>query len=277
MQRQFILITVLLLLVGLVPAAAARPSAQFAGCEIEDKLDSGAFFYARQLNGVDLTVTVLGVDGFDPAVALRNAETGDILVCNDDGRDIEAVAVDLPSVTTEPSEKNAQASVRVPSNERWDVEIIVTSADEVLGEFVVLISGASVFPASDQDLYGMATSQSMVDAEVPMGIYVANLGLPRNPLNPEVTFKYGEDFSETCKASSSSRLCGSNSQNLTGSTVTLKADTPITLTGNDVMLYYQAGGEPSEFDIEVNSADFSSTGPYYLIIHTALGEPEAAP
>lgn len=275
MQRQFILISIFLLLLGVVPAVGAKPSAQFAGCDFEDKLDSGAFFYARQLNGVDLNVTVLGVDGFDPAVALRNAETGEILVCNDDGRDIESVAVNLPSVTTEPSEKNAQASVRVPSDERWDVEIIVTSADDVLGEFVVLISGPSVFPAADQDLYGMATSQSMVDAEVPIGIYVANLGLPQNPLNPEVTFKFGEDFSETCKASSSSRLCGSNSEDLTGFTVTLEADTPIELTGNDVMLFYQAGGEPSEFDIEVNSADFSSTGPYYLMIHSGLGE--AAP
>lgn len=275
MRKQLILMVALVLMVGLLPTVAARPASQFAGCDFEDKLDSGAFFYAKQLNGVDLNVLVLGVDGFDPAVAIRNVETQEILVCNDDGRDTQDISVNLPSVTTEPSDKNAQAAVRVPSDERWDLEIIVTSADDVLGEFVVMISGASVFPAADKDLYGMATSQSMVDAEVPMGIYVANLGLPQNPLNPEVTFKFGEDFTETCQASSSSRLCGSNSEDLTGFTVTLEAETPIELTGNDVMLFYQAGGDPSEFDIEVNSANAGSTGPYYLMIHTGLGE--AAP
>lgn len=279
MRKQLILTSlflVLAILVAMLPTVSARPEAQFAGCDFEDKLDAGTFLYARGLLDVNLEVVVLGVGDFDPAVAIRNAADGEILVCNDDGRDTDVVSVDLPSVTTEPSEKNAKASLRVPNDERLDLEIIVTSADGLPGEFVVMISGTSVFPATDKDIYGLKTSEAMVEAEVPMGIYVANLGLPRNPLNPEVTFKFGETFEETCSASSSASLCAGDSEDLTGYSVTLEEDTPIELIGNDVMLYYQAGGEPSEFVIEVNSANGASTGPYYLIVHTGLGEAPAA-
>jgi hypothetical protein len=162
--------------------------------------------------------------------------------------------------------------VRVPGDERVNLQIIVTSNDGVAGEFVALVSGPSVFPATDEDSFSIVTPQD--GPEVPLGVYVVNLGLPTNPLNPRVGISFGETFTQECASSSSSTLCEGDSVDLTGSTVTLEEETPIELTGNDVMLLLGIGGDSGRFEIEVASAADSSTGPYYLMIHSGVGGEE---
>lgn len=283
-MRKVLLTTALLLLViSVVPlsGAFAKPTAQFAGCADEEGLQYGARFWATQLNGVTINVTAVGVDGFDPAITVLDPE-GNIVICNDDGRDVEFMAFTLPSLdegqVAGPSEKSATASFAVASDERKDFEIIVTSADGKPGEFVLLIDGPSVFPASDEDQYRIVTNEFMNANEVPLGVYAANLRLPENPLHPSIHLAIGDTFELDCAASSSRQLCGGDTVDLTGYTVQLEelaeGEEPITLTGNDVYTFFELGGtEGVEMEFEISSAAASSTGPYALFIHTGVGNP----
>jgi hypothetical protein len=279
MKKVLITTALLLLVISVLPFSGvfASPAAQFAGCADEEGLATGVHFKATQLNGVTINVTAVGVDDFDPAITILDEE-GNIVICNDTGRDVEGVAFTLPSLDEEqtagPSESSATASFQVPSDERLTYEIIVSSADGNPGEFVVMFDGASVFPASDEDVYTVTTNEGMSDNAAPLGVYVANLRLPENPLAPRVRVTFGENFELTCSASSSRSLCGGDTVDLTGYTVTLLPDEePIELIGNDVYTYFELGGDPGEFTVEVSSAASQSTGPYALIIHSGVGIP----
>jgi len=281
MRKLLLLVALLVVLVSIAPLASAKPAAQFAGCADEEARANGFTLRAVGLNGVQMNIVVVGVDDFDPAVTIMTEE-GEVVNCSNDSGDAEEVSFTLPSLDEEqvagPSELSASSGFTVDSDERKSYDIIVTGNEGSMGEFVLLLYGASVFPAGDYDNYQIITSQAMNDAEVPIAIYVANLDLPENPLNPEVRVAVGEDFKQECRASSSDSLCDGDSEDLTGYTVTLEADEdPITLTGNDVVLAFAAGGdEPVTLDIEARSSGGQSTGPYGLIIHSGVGEaPEA--
>lgn len=280
MRKIFTGVLLTLLFLSVVPLVGANPAAQFSGCADEVDEEVGVRVTALGMNGVDFEVIVVGLDDFDPEITILNAD-GEVVTCNNDARDGAEVEVNLPSITAGPSETTAIATTRVGGDERLDLEVIISSANDTSGEFIALISGPSIAVEADNDNFQINTNEAMVEAGVPLGVYAVNLGLPRNPLNPSITFSFGEDFEQSCSASSSSQLCEGDSEDLGGTDsdgnpffVQFEADTPIELTGNDVMLYFEAGGEPATFDVEIGSSANSSTGPFYFLLHSGVSYPE---
>lgn len=269
----FALMLVLLVSAGAVHAA---PTAQFKGCADEQGMQFGARFIAHSLNGFNMVITAVGVDGYDPQITVLDA-SGTIVTCNEDSDEAAQVAVNLPSVTAEPSPTSARADVRVPGDQgRLDYTIIISSQTGTYGEFVMFYQGAEIRPASEVDEFTVVTNEGQVANEAPLGLYAVNLRRPEKAVYPTITFAYGDNFSQTCSKSSAAILCDGEFEDLTGYSVTLEDETPIPLNGDDAMLYYDLGGEAAEFSLTVASYQAASYGPYTLIIHSGTGYPKAA-
>ena len=278
MRKSILLAGFILLLLSAIPlsGALAGPDAQFSGCADEEDLATGLVFVAREINGVTLTVSAVGVDGFDPQLTALDAETGDVLTCNDNANAVEQLAFNLPTATAGPSELSSEVQVTVAADERRDIEFVVTGKDGMSGEFVLILNGPEVFGSTDIDLFGVRTSEGQAESEVPLAIYVANLGRPELAYDPYVMFRFGEDFEQDCGKSSAASLCQGDHEDLTGYTVTIDAERVREMNGDDVMLSFQLGGEAAEFDIEVGSYQQATFGPYWLMIHSGVGELAAA-
>jgi hypothetical protein len=277
MRKTLVLAILSLLIVGLVPAVHAAPSAQFAGCADEDGMTSGAHYKLIGLNGLSVTLTAIGADGFDPAITVIDAE-GNIVTCNDNSRDTDEAFATLPTIEATASENTASVKFNVPGDQgRLDYDVYVTSPEGVNGEFLLIYSGAEVFGSDDVDRFQIITNAGQNELEVPIGVYVANLKRPDLAINPQVNLTLGETFEQECRASSSRSLCDGDSEDLTGFIVKLDNDTDETeLFGDDVMLFISAGGvETAEFGVAVSSVNAASFGAYHLMIHSGTGYPEA--
>jgi hypothetical protein len=282
MRKTFIALIVLVLVLSLAPLAVfARPAAQFAGCADEEGMLYGAKLRATQLNGFTMDVVVVGVDGFDPELTILNAE-GEVVVCNADSDDAAEIEVHLPTVDAGPSEGSASASVRVPGDQgRLDYDIIVTSADGQPGEFVLIWSGAEVFGADNVDQFVYGTNEGMAEQEVPVNVYLANLTEGDSAYSPSLTVGYGEDFSITCAQSSSDSQCDGdhddlgelNAEGQPAFSIVRLDGTVATLNGNDSMIKLAAGGGAADFNIDTASYQAATFGPYWLIIHSGVGNP----
>lgn len=270
-------ITSVVVLIVLVASAlpfmsvAASPAAQFAGCADEVGEEFGARYVLTSLNGLTFRVTAVGLGEFDPQITVIDQE-GAVIACNDDSDDAALYAAVLPSVEVVASEGSSQVSVTVPGDQgRFDYEIIISSADGTAGEFLMFYEGAEVFGSDNIDEFKVFTNQGQVDAEVPLVVYAANLKRPELAIDPEITFAYGEDLVQTCSKSSADSLCNGEHEDLTGFTVTTDDIELYELNGDDVMLAYQAGGDPSEFLVSVGSYQAASFGAYALMIHSGVG------
>ena len=274
MRRPIILAGLILLMLSALPlsGALASPDEQFAGCASEEDLSTGLVFVAREINGVTLEVSAVGVDGFDPQITARDPADGSILTCNDNASAAEDLAFELPTATAGPSDTSAQVEVTVAVDERRDIEFVVTGKDGTSGEFVLMLTGPEVFGSGDVDFYGVSTSEGQAESEVPLAIYVANLGRPELAYDPYVVFRFGEDFEQDCGKSSSPSLCQGDHEDLTGYTVQLDADSVGTMNGDDVMLSFTLGGEAADFLIDVGSYQKQTFGPYWLMLHSGVGE-----
>ncbi|MFP4321239.1 MAG: hypothetical protein ACLFTK_02180 [Anaerolineales bacterium] len=277
MRRILFVALLAMLILGALPLLSvnASPSPQFAGCADEVDREHGLRFVMRNLNGMTMRVTAIGVDGFNPTITVLDNED-EIVTCNANSEEASQVAVDLPTVTTEaPNEGAARASVNVPGDEgRLDYEVIVSGEDYSSGQFVFLYSGAEVFGSDNIDRVSIFPSQSMADAEVPLNMYVLNLSGGESAVDPALTFSFGENFEQYCGKSSSESLCDGDHEDLTGYTVTLDEETTRELNGNDVMLRFNVGGEAGEFTARIGSYNAATFGPYTMVVHSALAYPE---
>ena len=106
--------------------ALASPDEQFAGCADEADLATGLVFIAREINGVTLTVSAVGINGFDPQITAIDPEDGSVLTCNDNASSVEELAFNLPTATASASALSSEVQVTVAADERRDVEFVVT-------------------------------------------------------------------------------------------------------------------------------------------------------
>lgn len=275
MRKSLMFVVVGLLVLASVPFVNAAPNNQFAGCADELGEQYGARFTVKQVNGFNMVITAVGVDGFDPAITILD-QNGEVVACNNDSADATEVAFNLPGATAEASELSARADVRIPGDQgRFDYTVIVTSNTETSGEFVLMYSGAEVFGSTNIDSFEFITNEAQAEAEVPLGIIAANLKRPELAIDLELSFTYGST-TQICQDSSSTSLCEGDSEDLTGYTVTLTADDgPIALNGDDAFLRYVLGGQADTYEIQVGSDNKASFGAYVLLLHSAVAYPEA--
>lgn len=269
MQKWLILFGMIL---WISTAVWASPPAQFAGCADEIGKEFGARYTFTAKRGETLTIVAIGEEAFDPELSLMTPSENP-LVCNDDGLDGANYGANLPFAPIQGGSRTAILEYTVPdATPQQDFLLVVTSANQRSGNFMLLINGMQLNPSDEVDEYGIPYNEGQVRAEVPLGIYAMNINRPDQVLDPVLEFRYLDIFEEICYKSSSAALCEGAQEDMSGYSVTWAGESAL-LNGDDVMVYYTLGGQSGEFDLNIKSYQGNSFGPYLLAIYSGVGYP----
>ncbi len=146
--------------------------------------ENGVEFQVVQMrSGFTYTATAIGLNGFDPVLAVFDPVTmdGD---CIDNNRDAAGFEVDLPTtghVIADGSASQVQFSQRSGQG-LADVSLVVGGVDNTAGEFVLLLEGMAVTNADGfGDPFRVFIYPGMVGYGTPLSVYM--FGVP-NSLDP---------------------------------------------------------------------------------------------
>jgi hypothetical protein len=123
--------------------------------------------------GFDYTATVIGLNGFDPILAVLNEDLQGGL-CSDDDRNAAEYGAYLPSTgEVEPSSTSAQ--VIFNHNDRsgfQDISLVVGGYGDAYGEFLLILEGMATTQTDNAgDAYSVRVTPAMVESESPIIVY----------------------------------------------------------------------------------------------------------
>lgn len=268
-MRKSLLLLLLLLPLSL-PIFSAH--AQFAGCADEVGEQFGARYLIHDLGGEDVTIAAIGIGDFDPELTILNP-AGEPIACDTNSDEAQNYSAGLPSGRAPANSRTAVTRFSIPDRANQDVEVIVTSANDRTGEFVLVINGLEIFGSDDTDLFTIYSNEGQVEAESPLGMYAVNMDRPDQALDPVLRFSYSNIFQRICYKSSAASLCQGNHRDMTGFEATVDGKNAI-MNGDDVMAFVEIGGQTAEFELEISSYQQATYGPYTLFIHSGVGYPE---
>lgn len=275
-MRKLLLSSVILVFLIGFHSAAAGPAEQFAGCVTDEDEPYAARIIIEDISDTKFTVTVIGLDDFDPQIEIRH-EDGRLWGCNNNRASANGIGVNLPTAVGGFTDKTAQMTVRYWADENpdqpiADFEVLVTEARRRSGQFVLIYQGAAVWDATDIDSFRVISTDEQARQRIPLYIFAVNPARPINRLNPQLVFRLG-GFTQQCSTSAFSPYCEGNTLPLDGFSITLEPFTPITLSGLDSMLSFvpNLGGE--EYQIEVSAYRQETWGDYVLVIQSGVGYP----
>lgn len=251
--------------------------------------DSGANF----TNGVEVTVvqmragftytaTAIGIDGFDPILAVLDANGQGL--CADNTSNAGSYTASLPTTGVVPASRNsAQINFSQTSGSNMaDVSLVVGSAGNVPGEFVLMLEGMAATSADGAgDPFSVRLTQDMVNSGVPVTIYMISVTRDLDPLvrlidssgNP---ISDGNGNQVYCDDAGNTSLCWGQSSSLVGSYTTYKGSQRLGGFGADAMLSLPLDGVqfndgPRFFNFQMTSYQQSTFGEYVIAIHASTG------
>lgn len=253
-------------------------------CDNGTSFDNGVEIIVNQMrSGFTYTATAVGINGFDPVLAVLDTATGNGL-CSDDDSDARVYAADLPTTGRVPaSELSAQVDFSQTSGNSFaNISLVVGGYGNQGGEFLLILEGmAATTEDNAGDIYDVNVTSGMVDSGVPLTIYM----LARtNELDPYivqtdaalniVTDRSGDSI--YCDDAGNGDLCWGQSVDLSDSSVTIGAGR---LPGGqyDAMLNLILTGTQLNADRTQNYTTFvmrtspqiETEGPYVLVFHIA--------
>ncbi len=184
MKRAGILLFVLVSL--LLTAAIAAPAAAQAEFTCDDGsnvvITNGVEFDLNIRPG-DYRATVIGLNGFDPVLAIVEAATGSNL-CNDDDGNAASYAADLPTTgVVAPSGLNAQMEFSNTGSDFLDVVLLVGGLNGTGGEFILLFEGMQVTTNDGEgDPFAINFSPNLVNSGVGIHAYAMHVEPSLDPL-----------------------------------------------------------------------------------------------
>ena len=180
--RMVVLISVVLLLT----VAAALPVGAQAEFTCNDGtgvvISNGVEFSANVQPG-SYTAAVIGLNGFDPVMAVVDPASGDHL-CNDDDSGAASIAASLPSTGDVPA-SNLSAGILFSndSEDLLDLLILVSDRNGASGEFILLFQGMQVSAEDgDGDPYSVNGSPNLVNSGVGIHAYVIHFSPNFDPV-----------------------------------------------------------------------------------------------
>lgn len=277
MRVKFLLLALLSALVGGLLTTHAESPAQFAGCATPEELPYASRIILPDLYDTKFSITVIGLDGFDPQVMIKS-EDGLLVGCNNDSEEKAGAGVNLPTGQIGYSDKTAYVPVRYladenPDSDPLDYEVIITSANGQSGQFVMIYRGDYIENGDDFDQFTVYTTPEQASAGFPLVMYVTNPERDNWTLRPEIIFAPNTPEAVTCTASSSTQQCGPNTVPLNGFSVNTAADEMFTFLDSDVMVNQRTftGGRP--YTVEIRAQGRLSYGPYLWILQSGIMYP----
>jgi|GEM_PF-1042515 len=232
--------------------------------------------------GFDYTATAIGMNGFDPIIAVLD-ENGRAALCNDDERAAANYSADLPTTGyIPPDSTTAQMTFRNNGNGFADVSLVVGSFREgEVGEFLLILEGMGYYSSDGAgDPFAIEVTPSMIASGIDPAIYMISVTNRFDPyisaIDEEGNY-YGDEKGNQiwyCDDAGSGS-CYGESYNMNGSYVSRTANRTLGGFGFDAMLMLpiESGWEFYTQYFLMQSSGFRTQGDYLIAFHMGIGNP----
>ncbi len=233
--------------------------------------------------GFDYTATALGIDGFDPVLAVLD-QRGRAALCNDDERNAANYSADLPTTNyVPPSSTTAQVPFRNNGSGFSDVSLVVGGFNQgEVGEFLLVLEGMAYTELDNVgDPFAMEITPGMIASGVDPTIYMVSVTDRLDPYISMIDTEYNMYVDEKGNQiwycdDAGSALCYGDSTTMLGSYISRASNRPnLGGYGLDAMLTLplEAGDEFFTVHALMHSSEFRTFGNYLVAFHLAIGNP----
>jgi hypothetical protein len=203
MKKPFLAIFLISIFVGLVAAQEDELSwGTTAWCEDGGSINDGVEVMIVNLRaGNTYTITAIGIDGFDPALAVAYSTNLESSLCNDDSDVAADYRAWLPT-TGEVEESSLSSQVVFNLNnidtDFVNMSFVVTSVNGEAGEFVLIVEDMYAAPSDGAgDPFSLYLSHALLASEVTPTAYMISVtsGLDSMVylISSEYEYRYDED------------------------------------------------------------------------------------
>jgi hypothetical protein len=274
----------ILLMPGLLQAQT--PPGMSVTCDNGASFENGVEVIISQMrSGFTYTATAVGLNDFDPVLAVLDTETLNGL-CSDDSDDARRYAADLPT-TGEVSASGLSAQVTFDQNSSSvfaDVSLVVGGFNNQSGEFLLILEGmAATSEDGAGDAFKVNLTPGMVASDVPLTVYMITRG--QSTVDP-LTYLADEDLNMIsdsdgvdiyCDDAGDSDICYTP-MDISESTVTIATGSLPTWDYDAVLSLDISGVELDEDPMQnyltyvMTSYQQESEGQYLLVFHIGITE-----
>jgi hypothetical protein len=252
-------------------------------CEDGSTFDNGIeISLADMRSGFTYTATAIGIDGFDPVLAVLDSDTGEGL-CSDDSTDASNYAANLPTTgnVTASSTSSQVVFNQQSGNQFADISLVVGGYGNTSGEFIIILEGVSA-EADDQggDVINVNITQGMIDSGTPITTYMIAATTSLDPAIQAVdsdlnVVNDGNGTPITCDDAGDDDLCWGNSTNLSNSSVTLGGtripggdyDAMLTEGLSNITISDDRTQNYFSYNLGASTAVDPTEGDYILVLH----------
>ncbi|PJF21625.1 MAG: hypothetical protein CUN56_10120 [Phototrophicales bacterium] len=251
-------------------------------CEDGTQFDNGFEFVIGQLElGRTYVFTAIGINGFDPVLAVINNDTGEGL-CVGDTPDAAYFRANLPTTgEVPPNTLSAQAvysqnTGQPPSS----LSVVVGSPFTQTGEFLLIVEGQSVSSNDgDGDIISIRLTPGMIASGVPLTVYMMSTQTQLDSYMFLMAPDTGEPFvtpdGETVICDDAGgTVCWGQSENLAPYSVSISGGLRLNGGNLDTMLQIPLAGlsvadatAPRYFNFSLTSYQQQTQGDYVIVVH----------
>jgi len=235
------------------------------------------------LPGFEYVATVIGLDGFDPilAVGFSDETSGVAALCSDDSEFAAQYLVDVP---TAPQSAGTTTSAQVPfshdSDGRQDISLYIGEFNRNPGEFLVVLQGMAVAGNDGRgDPFIFNVSPNVAASSSDLNVYMIGTEVQLDPLMYVLDEISGETLVDNngdafrCDDSATSS-CWGFSDNLESSSVTTDTGRRIVADSQDAMMSIAFDPtiitEPLPLPFIMTSFNQQSSGRYVVVFHVGV-------
>jgi len=234
--------------------------------------------------GFDYTATAVGMNGFDPVLAVLD-QRGRAALCNDDERNAANYSADLPTTGyIPPNSTTSQVPFRNTGSGFSDVSLVVGGFNEgEVGEFLLVLEGMAYTELDNVgDPFAIELTPGMIASGVDPTIYMVSVTDRLDPYISMIDTEYNMYVDEKgnqiwyCDDAGNSDYCYGDSTTMLGSYISRSANRPnLGGYGLDAMLTLplESGDEFYTVHALMHSSGFQSYGNYLVAFHLAIGNP----
>jgi|GEM_PF-4327023 len=249
-------------------------------CRDGDEIEAGVeLTIVQQRSGNQYRVTAIGIDGFDPVLAVMLTGDYDDALCNDNDSEAATYSADLPTTgDVDTSRDSAQVIFNLNSSNAFEnVSVVVAGEGGSSGEFVLIIEGMYASSADGAgDPMSLAISPALIESGVDPSVYMISVVNAFDPLIYLADSSLGqiEDNDGNpilCDDAGSSSLCWGESESLVGSYVSRSQNRQLGGGQYDSMLTLAVDEDLAGFYFNYVMTSYGSTeGDYVVAFHMGV-------
>jgi hypothetical protein len=250
-------------------------------CDSGVTFDNGVEVIINQMRaGFTYTATAIGINGFDPVLAVLGANGRGL--CNDDDANAAAYTANLPSTgLVPPSQLASQISFSQTSGQNMaDVSLVVGGLGNTSGEFVLVLEGMAVTNADGAgDPFSVHITPGVIGSGLPVTAYMITVTDQLDPL----MFLGDEDLNIVqdgsgadvyCDDGGDTQRCWGESSNLAGQYISRTQGRELGGFGFDAMLSLPTADVTPDlfFNFVMTSYQQATFGDYLVAFHMGIGD-----